>query len=259
MSDGVNTVFLATPRSGGHAIASMVDADLNLMEYFNIENLILPRSQDGQTILYDRITPECLKYLESGDFESAWISQSAQPRSDSVYETVDNFQYVLTDKFPTCNDFITAHEIRWNALRASNKNWCVKLMRYQHVTPQVVACLFQEAGCITIIKRKDMVAQAISMLKTEYMPTNVWHATEDDTVTELVIDNFPYERIVPIVETLIGDNLFFDELTSDYVHKTNTVYYEEADMHNSAYRKMTIELAFDVEKCYTIAKDAGYE
>jgi hypothetical protein len=91
------------------------------------------------------------------------------------------------------------------------------------------------------------------------MPTNVWHATEDDTVTELVIDNFPYERIVPIVETLIADNLFFEELTSDYVHKTNTVYYEEVDMHNSAYRKMMIELAFDVEKCYTIAKDAGYE
>jgi hypothetical protein len=259
MSNGVNTVFLATPRSGGHAIASMTKADLNLMEYFNIENLILPRSQDGQTILYDRITPECLKYLECGDFESAWKSQTTQPRSDSVYETVDNFQYMLTDEFPTCNDFITAHEIRWKALHASNKNWCVKLMRYQHVTPHITDCIFQEAGCITIIKRKDMVAQAISMLKTEYMPSNVWHATEDDTVTELVIDNFPYERIVPMVEALIADNLFYDELTSDYTDKTNTVYYEETDMHKSAYRKMTIELAFDVGKCYTIAKDAGYE
>lgn len=232
---------------------------MNLLEYFNIENLILPRSIDGSTILFDRIDSACLDYLSYGDFESAWQSQSARDKLDSVYETNTDFQYSLTKNFPSLNEFVNEHSKRWDALKYSNKSWCIKIMTYHYVNSQVLHDVFTDADTIVIIKRKDLVSQAISIIKAEHMTSNVWHTTDKISDIQLHIEDFPYEKIVPIIESIIADYSIYETMTYDHTDKTKVLYYEDANMTNSKYQKMTVDVQFNIDECYKLAKESGYD
>lgn len=255
----MKTIFLATPRSGSHAVASAVDCEINLLEYFNIENLILPRSVDGTTILFDRISKDCLNYLSIGDFKSAWQSQSHCDKLDSVYETNIDFKYTLTANFPLLNEFLNEHRRRWTALKHSNKSWCVKIMKYHYINSELLNDILDEADTIIIIKRKDLVAQAISMIKADHLPSNIWHTTDDNVYTKITVKHFPYDTVVPIIESIINENLIYKSMTHHYADKTKILYYEDVDMHNSKYKKMTVDLQFDIDKCYSLAKEMGHD
>ena len=48
-------------------------------------------------------------------------------------------------------------------------------------------------------------------------------------------------------------------MTYDHTDKTKVLYYEDANMTNSKYQKMTVDVQFNIDECYNLAKESGYD
>ena len=247
-------VVLATPRTGSTAFCSTF-TDHDYDEILSIENLILPRSNDGTTILYNQIPQTGSDALSTGDFETAW--RELKTTSGLYLNVNEDLEQYYTDKYPSIETFRNEHRRRWKIL-SEKESWIIKIMCYHHVPLDILHEIFEQADSIVILKRRDVVSQAISIFLAQQLPTNEWHVTEE---TEIGIDNiiFPYDQIVPMIEHNIYENKFFEEQTIEFIDKTQTLYYEDIDFSNSKHRKLYINSNIDRKRCYDIAKEAGYD
>jgi len=256
----MNELYFATPRSGSHAICSMSKTERHLLEYFNIEDMILPRNVDGNLILYNLIEPQALKFLENGLFEDAWKAQKENtlPGEQVYYKIMKKGCSYLNDKYPVLEEFVKEHKTRWDYLKNEPKSWCVKIMQYHYVDRQVLKEICEYVDVIKFIQRKDVVAQAISIVKAQNLPDNVWHATTEQTVK--LTTKLSYKPIIDQIESILQENHYITKVLTDYNYKVNNVYYEDVDFSDSLYKKLTIEIPdFDTQECYEAAKEAGYD
>ena len=256
----MNELYFATPRSGSHAICSMSVSKRKLLEYFNIEDMILPRNVDGNLILYNLIAPEALDFLERGLFEEAWNAQKSNTKDDeqTYYKVMKKGYSYLNDSFPELDVFVNEHKTRWEYIKSIPESWCIKVMQYHYVDGQVLHEMCEYADKINFIQRKDVVAQAISIVKAQNLPDNVWHATTEQTVT--LTTKLSYKPIIDQIENILQENHWITKTLTDYTDKVKTVYYEDVDFSTSMFKKLTIETPdFNMKECYEAAKEAGYD
>tara|TARA_B100001094_G_C18026417_1_gene717840 strand:+ start:148 stop:936 length:789 start_codon:yes stop_codon:yes gene_type:complete len=256
----MNELYFATPRSGSHAICSMSVSQRKLLEYFNIEDMILPRNVDGNLILYNLIEPQTLDFLERGLFEDAWNTQKLNTKDNeqTYYKIIKKGYSYLNDSFPELDVFTNEHQTRWDYLKSIPESWSVKIMQYHYVDGQVLHEICDRADKINFIQRKDLVAQAISTVKAQNLPDNVWHTTTEQTVK--LTTQLSYKPIIDQIESILQENHWITKTLTDYNHKVNTIYYEDVDFSNSLYKKLTIETPdFNTQECYEAAKEAGYD
>jgi hypothetical protein len=256
----VNEVYFATPRSGSHSICSLSKTRYHLLEYFNVEDMILPRNSTGSQILYNQISQDTLDNLENGDFESAWHSQKAQSTAPAYYKKINKLFSTMDTEFPSLEQFVNEQQRRWETLRDTSDGWSVKIMRYHHLDPSVMDSLLAHANRIYTINRLDLVAQAVSILKAHNMPSNVWHSTTGESVEIKQQFDFPYDEIPHVIENILEENAYIKNATKKYENKTQVLTYERTDLSGSKYRKLNINIPLlDIDKCYSVAKKAGYD
>ena len=249
----MKTVVLATPRTGSTALCSNFNCT-NYDELFSIENLILPRSADSKTILYEQLSEKGLAALESGDFRTAW--QEFKNTAGVYFAMDENLTTVYTDKYPTLEYFLNEQQRRWDILSLQD-DWVVKIMFFHHVPINLLTEIFSSADTIVLLKRRDMVAQSISIFLAQLLPTNEWH-TEVDNEIDLKQIKFPYEKIIPMIENIKNENEHLEKIAKRF-GKLEIVYYEDIDFSNSKHKKLRIHSNVDKDRCYAIAKEAGYD
>ena len=255
----VNEVYFATPRSGSHSICSLSNTRYHLLEYFNVEDMILPRNSTGSEILYNQISQDTLDNLNSGDFESAWHSQKPLSDTPAYYKKIDRLFSTMDTEFPTKENFLNEQQRRWTQLKKQQDNWSVKIMRYHYLNNDVMSELLEYTDRIYIIHRLDYVAQAISTLKAQHMSSNVWHSTTGEAVT-LEVDDFPYDKLPEQILNIKNENHWIKNTVKDYSNKVKYLTYERQDLSASKYRKLNINIPLlDLDKCYDVAKKAGYD
>lgn len=229
-------IVLATPRSGSHAYCDLQEN--NLSECMNIEDMLLPRLAD-ENIDFSICSDAFLDSLNDQNFIQAWQNKPNITDQHQMYGFDEDMNKISIPEHPTLDVFINEHYSRWRRIRRMD-NWCVKLIMYQGTPQNVIDQMIHQADEVVILKRRDRLAQALSMTKATQ--SQLWHGNnltgdagdiDYDVFTDAVID--------------IVDNEFWVDQFSGTV-----LYYEDLDLTGSSFNKNQINLNYDTVRCQDI-------
>lgn len=228
-------------RVGGTAYCDIQPVDKNLNEYMNIEDTILPRTADDK-IMYEYCTQQFLFSLELGDFAGAY--DNASRPEGAYYKYVDE---KLTQQKISREEFLSLHTTRWNDLQKID-SWCVKVMEYHNVPHNILTEIIATADKVVILKRRNKIAQVISMVKTEI--ADIWH--NHQYTTNCTIE-FDYAKFKDLCQSVGHTNTWLDNTFNSA--KTVTEYYEDIDLSTSKYKKNANTIDVDMNKCKLIYEE----
>lgn len=229
-------IVLATPRSGSHAYCDLQEN--NLSECMNIEDMLLPRL-DNEQIDFSVCSDVFLDALNDLNFITAWCNRPKITQQHRMYTFDDNMNKISITEQPTLDAVVNEHYRRWRIIKNMD-SWCVKLIKYQGTPQNVIDQMLDQADEVVILKRRDRLAQALSMTKATQ--SQLWHGN-NLTGDAGDIDYDVFKRSVT--------DVFNNENWIDQYDGT-TVYYEDLDLTSSSFNKNNILLNYDLERCNDI-------
>jgi|TARA_R110000744_G_scaffold7122_1_gene24410 hypothetical protein len=232
-------IVLATPRSGSHAYC---DLQLNnLSEVMNIEDMLLPRLSDN-TIDFGICSKVFLDALNDTNFITSWYNRPSITNQHHMIGYDTNLSKIEITNQPSLNDIINEHYKRWCSISLLD-NWCLKLMKY-HGTPQyIVDQMLNQSDEVIILKRRDQLAQALSMTKATQ--SQLWHGYN---LTGEVGD-IDYDIFKKSLNDIVNNENWVNQYSG-----TNT-YYEDLDLSNSKFNKNNVSLRYDITRCHQIMEE----
>jgi hypothetical protein len=233
-------IVLATPRSGSHAYCDLQEN--NLSECMNIEDMLLPRL-DNEQIDFSICSDVFLDALNDLNFITAWFNRPKITQQHRMYTFDDNMNKISFKQQPTLDIFINEHYSRWRRIRNMD-SWCIKLIKYQGTPQNIVDQMLNQADEVVILKRKDRLAQALSMTKATQ--TQLWHG-RDLTGDAGDID---YKLFRQCVSDIANNEKWVNQFQGTHI------YYEDLDLSRSVINKNQININYDTSICQNILKEA---
>jgi hypothetical protein len=232
-------IVLATPRSGSHAYCDLQEN--NLSECMNIEDMLLPRL-DNEQIDFSICSDVFLDALNDLNFITAWCNRPKITQQHRMYTFDDNMNKISFTQQPTLDVVINEHYSRWRRIRNMD-SWCVKLIKYQGTPQNVVDQMLHQADEVVILKRRDRLAQALSMTKATQ--SQLWHGNnltgDAGDIDYEVFKNSAYDTI--------NNERWVDQ------YQGTVLYYEDLDLSGSSFNKNSVNLNYDPVRCQEIIEE----
>jgi|14_taG_2_1085336.scaffolds.fasta_scaffold00093_19 hypothetical protein len=229
-------IVLATPRSGSHAYCDLQEN--NLSECMNIEDMMLPRLAD-ENIDFSICDQSFLDALNNLNFSTAWCHRPKITHQHCMYTFDDSMNKISINEHPTLDVVLNEHYKRWRAIKNMD-SWCVKLIKYQGTPQNVVDQMLHQADEVVILKRRDRLAQALSMTKATQ--SQLWHG---NNLTGDAGD-IDYEVFKNAVVDIVDNEQWVDQ------YDGTELYYEDLDLTGSSFNKNNVNLNYDPVRCQEI-------
>jgi len=207
----------------------------------NIEDMLLPRL-DNEQIDFSVCSDVFLDALNDLNFITAWCNRPKITQQHRMYTFDDNMNKISFTQQPTLDVVINEHYSRWRRIRNMD-SWCVKLIKYQGTPQNVVDQMLHQADEVVILKRRDRLAQALSMTKATQ--TQLWHG---NNLTGDAGD-IDYEVFKNAAHDIINNERWIDQ------YDGTTVYYEDLDLSGSSFNKNSVNLNYDPVRCQEIIEE----
>tara|TARA_B110000881_G_C18603357_1_gene537325 strand:+ start:4571 stop:5149 length:579 start_codon:yes stop_codon:yes gene_type:complete len=144
---------------------------------------------------------------------------------------------------------------RWEEIKSLD-SWCFKIMKYHfdHVVPDdLLVDIINNVDVIKILRRKDKVAQAISLAigNTSDMWFNVTY-TDDNAKFDYNEFKNGCHHILKVDEWI--DSMITTITANSQSSKLEFVYYEDLDLSQSSIVKNVYNNTIDLDRCNSILK-----
>jgi len=232
----MRVILISTTRSGSHVKCS--EFENPLYECLNIEDLILPRNENG-IINKDILNEDILYAIKHNDWRTAWHNRPEFPENHFIKDYDDNLQPININQYPSLEDFLKKTEHRINCLRKI-KSWCVKLMMYHGLDDDSVGELINISDTVIRLQRKNILQQCISQYLARY--NDMWHSVSGDA------GKIDYDKFELIVHGINEETKWINEKFSDI----KCEYYEDQNFSTNTWVKNNVTLQYDENKCKEI-------
>tara|TARA_R110000803_G_scaffold210840_1_gene284260 strand:- start:8276 stop:8989 length:714 start_codon:yes stop_codon:yes gene_type:complete len=232
-------LVLATPRSGSHAYCDLQPN--NLSEVMNIEDMLLPRLSDN-TIDFSICSQVFLDALNDANFITSWHNRPSITNQHHMLGYDPTLSKIEITKQPTLNDFINEHYKRWHIISLLD-NWCIKLIKYQGIPQCIVDQMLHQSDEVIILKRRDRLAQALSLTKSTQ--SQLWHG---NNLTGDAGD-IDYDLFKRSLNSIINNENWVSQYSG------TDIYYEDLDLSKSKFNKNNVCFSYDIVRCQQIMEE----
>lgn len=229
-------------RTGSHAFCQIQPVEHNFFEIMNIEDLLLPRLEDS-SIDFSVCSKEFISAIEDHDWEQAWLLKPDLLTTHHLLAYDNNLNKIAITEYPTLSEIINAQRNRWEIIKKLD-SWCIKLIMYQTVTDDIFDEMVAHADKCYILKRRDKIAQALSMTKATQ--TQQWHGTIDNPIIADAGD-IDYRIFSVRCRNIRDEDKWLDFKFKDY--NPEYIYYEDLDLSDSNFVKNHVSLKYDKTLC----------
>ena len=238
-------LIAAGPRTGSHAFCEIQPVKNNLSEIMNIEDMLLPRLDDG-TIDFSICSDEFIREIENHNWKLAWEYRplSFDPSKHHLLTFTEQLEKIRITTYPNQYELLFEQRKRWTNIQQL-EDWCIKVIKYQDIPTFILNEIIEDADTVYLLDRKDKVAQALSMTKATQ--TQLWHGTVDNPIITYG-GNIDYRTFSTCCRTIRSEDIWLEE-TFGSLPNVRKVYYEDIDLSNSNYVKNDIKMTYDINQC----------
>lgn len=237
-------LIAAAPRTGSHAFSSIQPVKNNLAEVMNIEDMLLPRLKDD-TIDFSVCSDEFLDAIEKNNWKLAWNTKPDITIGVHHFLGYTNqLEKIRTYNYPTLQELLSEHHLRWTNIQNVLDDWCIKLIKYQAVPEYILNEMIEKSDKLYVLKRKNKIDQALSMTKSTQ--SQLWHGTVNNPITN-DIGKIDYKIFASCCKSIRENDKWLDDTFSNA--RSETVYYEDLDLSASIYKKNNVSFVYDLDKC----------
>lgn len=240
----MKTLIAATPRSGSHAFCSLYPNDYS--ECMNIEDMLLPRFVDSGAIDIKSCSDIFLEHLNNHNWFKAYDTKPTIKSNHFVIGFDDSLKKkdykVVVSKQEFCNE----HQRRWNILEKQD-TWTIKVMKYQGIPKHIIEQMKKQADRIIILKRKDMLQQALSLCKSSMI--QLWHNNLGKTL-KANAGKLDYNQFAQKVLSIKEEEAWIEQNFTT----AERLFYEDLDLSKSGYTKNDIHIDYDAARCEKIIR-----
>ena len=135
---------------------------------------------------------------------------------------------------------------RWNILEKQD-TWTIKVMKYQGIPKHIIEQMKKQADRIIILKRKDMLQQALSLCKSSMI--QLWHNNLGKTL-KANAGKLDYNQFAQKVLSIKEEEAWIEQNFTT----AERLFYEDLDLSKSGYTKNDIHIDYDAARCEKIIR-----